>query len=115
MELLGNLRAIFSHNLKHYRELRGWTQHDLGAAANIKTPTLRGYEQQTRWPDPEEIDALAEALGVPSWKLFTQTSGNELTAEQVFSAVSEALNAPGFSAGLKSLLDGALAARKRDK
>lgn len=32
---------------------------------------MRGYEQQTRWPDPEDLDLLARALGVSPESLLT--------------------------------------------
>lgn len=57
------MRAILSDRLVHYRKLREWTQYDLAAAAKMKVARLRGYEQQTRWPDPEPLEALARALG----------------------------------------------------
>lgn len=98
MNLLAKLRAVFSERLKHYRESRDWTQHDLAAAAEMKTPTLRGYEQQSRWPDPEEIEALAEALEIPVFKLFGtdfQTSPDE--ALEVISRTIKAKPSPVLS------------------
>lgn len=64
MLLVANLRQILADRLAHHRKLLGWTQHDLAAESGIKVQALRNYEQQRRWPDPEEIERLARALGV---------------------------------------------------
>lgn len=70
MNLLNNLRKTLAERLAHYRKVHGWTQHDLATAANMSASGLRGYEQQTRWPDPEELARLAKALGIESEDLL---------------------------------------------
>lgn len=64
MELLANLRDALSDRLKQFREKVGWTQYDLAAACGMSVGTIRGYEQKTRWPDPEEMEKMANALRV---------------------------------------------------
>jgi transcriptional regulator with XRE-family HTH domain len=66
MDLLGNLRKALSVRMKELRDKRGWDQHDLAAAVNMSASGIRGYEQEKRWPDPEELEKLAKALGVKS-------------------------------------------------
>lgn len=64
IELLVNLRDALSDRLKEMREKVDWTQHDLAAATGLAVGTIRGYEQKTRWPDPEELEKMAGALSV---------------------------------------------------
>lgn len=50
--------------------MKGWNQHDLAAACSEiarekrSASWVRGYEQQTRWPKPEDLDLLGAALDV---------------------------------------------------
>lgn len=62
LDSLANLRRTFAERLVQLRKRKNWTQYDLAPAAGISVDTLRGYEQQKRWPDPEIIEALAKAL-----------------------------------------------------
>lgn len=64
LELLSNLRDALSDRLKEFREKVGWTQHDLAAACGMSAEGIRGYEQKRRWPDPEELEKMANALSV---------------------------------------------------
>jgi transcriptional regulator with XRE-family HTH domain len=67
---LGNLRQYLATRLATLREAKGWNQHDLAAACEEiagrkrSVSWIRGYEQQTRWPDPEDLELLAKALGL---------------------------------------------------
>jgi transcriptional regulator with XRE-family HTH domain len=63
MNFLGNMRKTFADRLKQYREARNWTQYDLAAHFDLSVGAVRGYEQQTRWPSPEELERIAKALG----------------------------------------------------
>jgi transcriptional regulator with XRE-family HTH domain len=78
VKLLGNLRQTLADRLTTLRARKGWTQHDLAAACvDPKTGEarsaswVRGYEQQVRWPDPEDLDLLAKALEVPVSELIS--------------------------------------------
>jgi len=64
IELLSILRDALSDRLKEFREKVGWTQHDLAAACGMSTEAIRGYEQKRRWPDPEELEKMANALSI---------------------------------------------------
>lgn len=74
MELLAKpkeaLRKNLSEHLKRYRKMRKWDQHDLAAAVGLTAGGIRGYEQQTRFPKPEELQRLAEVLKTTPGKLL---------------------------------------------
>lgn len=70
LEKTSKLRQTFADNLERLRKKRGWTQHDLAAAAEMSTEGIRGYEQKKRWPKPEEMDRIALALGVRTFELL---------------------------------------------
>lgn len=70
IELLSILRDALSDRLKAFREKVGWTQHDLAAACGLSTEAIRGYEQKRRWPDPEELETMANALSVKAIQLL---------------------------------------------
>lgn len=96
MFLLANkLRDTFADRLVASRERMGWNQHDLAAAMDKKSPAaLRGWEQKTRWPQPEEIEAAAKALGVsPGELLADKVVVREPTKDEILRKVSEGLDA----------------------
>lgn len=71
MKLLTKLRITLAERLAFYREKKNWTQHDLAAATGLTASGIRGYEQKKRWPDPEGIEVMAEALKVRPIDLLT--------------------------------------------
>lgn len=70
MKSLTKLRKVFSDRLCELRSSRGWRQTDLAAASGVASGTIANYEQQKRWPQPEDIEALAAALEVDPLELF---------------------------------------------
>lgn len=88
MDLLGNLRFVFADRLKHFREAKRWTQHDLAAAAEMSVSGVRGYEQKSRWPDPEEIEKLATVLGCDVQDLLGYPKTREITPQQALEVLS---------------------------
>ncbi|MFY2764354.1 helix-turn-helix domain-containing protein [Arenimonas sp. MALMAid1274] len=65
-------KTIFGSRLRAAREDRGWTQGKLGAVAlgiedeNNGASRISRYEGGDRLPDPETLQALADALGMPA-------------------------------------------------
>ncbi|SFU46729.1 helix-turn-helix domain-containing protein [Alicyclobacillus macrosporangiidus] len=51
--------------IAHLRRARGLTQAQLASAAGVSASTIAMYETGRRTPDPEHLDKLAAALGVP--------------------------------------------------
>jgi len=65
-----DLRAILSGNIKLYRTNHGWSQADLAEKADISINFLSNIERGIKWPYPETLVKLAQALGVEEFELF---------------------------------------------
>lgn len=69
-----SIRAILSKNLRELRKERGLTQEGLASLAGFQGPSYNRWESGKSWPEPETIEALAKALGVPESRLFLDLS-----------------------------------------
>lgn len=56
---------IVSENIRYFRKERGYTQKQLSELAGIATITLQQYELEKREPKLENLQKIADALGVP--------------------------------------------------
>jgi transcriptional regulator with XRE-family HTH domain len=65
------LRILFSRNLKRLRTLRGISQQVLAEKADISVTYIGSIERCERWPHPDILVRLAEALGVEVRDLFS--------------------------------------------
>jgi len=66
------LRAIFGKNVKNYRSRRNWSQADLAEYANISINFLGDIERGNKWPHPDSLTKLADALEVKVFELFME-------------------------------------------
>ena len=57
-------------HLLAWRDLREMTQRELAVAADIGEDAISLYECHHRWPGPENLGKLAEALGCQPADLF---------------------------------------------
>jgi transcriptional regulator with XRE-family HTH domain len=71
------LRAIFGKNVRIYRNRRNWSQADLAENANISINFLGDIERGKKWPHPETLTRLADALEIKVFELFLEED-NEL-------------------------------------
>jgi transcriptional regulator with XRE-family HTH domain len=60
----------FAENIRRFRELKGWSQEELAAAAALHRTYVSGIERGKRNPTLKIILKLAEALAVPPGALF---------------------------------------------
>jgi transcriptional regulator with XRE-family HTH domain len=97
------IRAILSVNLRKLRNRREWSQMELAEKANISMNFLSEIERGIKWPYPETLQNLANALGVEVFELFKpdENSGPN-QAEQMNRFSNDVLIAVG-DAVLKSL------------
>ena len=58
------LRAAFSANVREWRRFRDMTQVDLAKAIGITQAHVSNIENGKRFPSPEIIASIADALGV---------------------------------------------------
>jgi transcriptional regulator with XRE-family HTH domain len=77
---MANLREILADNLRKYRRKCGLTQAKLAEKANVSNHFIAMIEIARRFPAPETLDRIAEALNIESWELF---SGPPSTDEDI--------------------------------
>jgi transcriptional regulator with XRE-family HTH domain len=68
------IRAVLAQNIKSFRIHRDWTQADLAEGAGISIPFLSDIERGNKWPYPDTLSRLAEALDVEIYELFREES-----------------------------------------
>jgi transcriptional regulator with XRE-family HTH domain len=67
-----DLRHILSKNLKLLRSQRSLSQMELAEKADISIPFLSNIERSNKWPYPDTLTKLAEALNVEVFMLFQE-------------------------------------------
>ncbi|WP_461255967.1 helix-turn-helix domain-containing protein [Treponema sp. R80B11-R83G3] len=75
-----SIREVLAKNIKEYRRKYGFSQDKLAELANISSQYLATVETCRKFPTPEVLERLAEALGIEPHELFTlaSTPQNEL-------------------------------------
>jgi len=77
---MANIREVLANNIKKYRRNNGFSQDKLAELAGISSQYLATVETRRKFPTPEVLERLAEALGIEAHELFTfdPTPQNEL-------------------------------------
>jgi len=78
------LRTIFGKNVKIYRNRRSWSQADLAESADISINFLGDIERGKKWPHPDTLSKIAEALGINVFELFMEEAISILPEDRVF-------------------------------
>ncbi|MDR0313764.1 MAG: helix-turn-helix domain-containing protein [Treponema sp.] len=74
-----NIREVLANNIKEGRRKHGFSQDKLAELACISSQYLATVETCRKFPTPEVLERLAEALGIEPHELFTfATPQNEL-------------------------------------
>lgn len=81
----------FRFNLKHYRELKGWTQSQLAIQANSSNGMIGNIESGKSKPSLDNIIRLAAALDVHPADLFLRDASKN-TDREVLSKYSQLLS-----------------------
>jgi transcriptional regulator with XRE-family HTH domain len=68
------IRAVLARNIKSFRTHREWSQADLAEKADISIPFLSDIERENKWPFPDTLSKLADALKVDVYELFRRES-----------------------------------------
>jgi transcriptional regulator with XRE-family HTH domain len=66
------IRQVLARNLKAYRYALGWSQAKLAERVNTSTHYIGMIEIGKKFPSPEMIEKLANALGIESPELFSK-------------------------------------------
>ena len=67
------IRGILAQNIKSCREHRLWSQADLAEYSDISIPFLSEIERGNKWPFPDTLGKIANALNVQVHELFRET------------------------------------------
>lgn len=59
-------------NLKRFREERGLSQEDFAFECGLHRTYVSGVERGVRNPTVEVLEKIAQALGVPAYKLLEE-------------------------------------------
>jgi transcriptional regulator with XRE-family HTH domain len=68
------IRNILSENIRKLRNRREWSQMELAEKANISMNYLSEIERSNKWPYPEKLQNIADALEVKVYELFMPES-----------------------------------------
>ena len=66
------LRAIFGKNVRLHRSRRNWSQADLAEYAKISINFLGDIERGKKWPHPDTLTKMADALEIKVFELFLE-------------------------------------------
>ncbi|EQB11682.1 helix-turn-helix domain-containing protein [Sphingobium lactosutens] len=67
---------ILGQNVRHYRQLRGMTQEEVGLSIDMKRSYVSDLERGKRNPSVRALGRLAEALGVEPAALLAENAGD---------------------------------------
>ena len=68
---MAGIREILANNIKEHRRKCGFSQDKLAEAAGISSQYLATVETCRKFPTPEVLDRLADALSIETHELFT--------------------------------------------
>ena len=64
------ISKIFAENVAKYRKKKGLSQYDLADLSGISRRMIGHYEREEGIPPADRLQALADSLDVPVYKLF---------------------------------------------
>ena len=69
---MASIARVFAQNVAYYRKKLGLSQYDLSQKSGISRTMISHYEREGMLPPPDRLEALADALNVPVYKLFKE-------------------------------------------
>jgi transcriptional regulator with XRE-family HTH domain len=87
------LRSLLSSNIKAYRLEKGYSQAELAEKADISIPFLSAIECCNKWPHPETLAQIAEALSIDVFQLFKPPVRQITNIKAVITQMSENVEA----------------------
>ena len=67
-----DIAGIFAGNVAKYRKKKGFSQYDLADLSGISRRMIGHYESRGIIPPADRLQALADSLDIPVYKLFKQ-------------------------------------------
>ena len=84
-----SIRNILANNLKENRKRCGFSQAKLAEEADTSTQYIAMIEVSRKFPTPEMLDRLAEALGIETYELFAVKPSSEDAMERLHDTLVE--------------------------
>jgi transcriptional regulator with XRE-family HTH domain len=81
-----DIAQIFAENVARYRKKKGLSQYDLADSSGISRRMIGHYESEGIIPPADRLQALADSLDVPGYKLFKR-QGDEKTTDTDLSGI----------------------------
>jgi transcriptional regulator with XRE-family HTH domain len=72
-----NIRELLAVNIKEHRRKNGFSQDKLAELAGLSSQYLATIETCKKFPTPEMLDRLANALGIETFQLFDASATPE--------------------------------------
>jgi transcriptional regulator with XRE-family HTH domain len=67
-----NILTVIGSNVRHYRKQLGWSQEKLAEASDLHPTYISGVERGIRNVSALNIDRLAKALKIDTFKLMVK-------------------------------------------
>ena len=81
------IRDILASNIKENRRKCGFSQDKLAEKAGISTPFLAMIEVSRKFPTPNVLDRLAEALNIKTYQLFAMPPSPDEAMERLHQSI----------------------------
>ena len=69
---MNDVARMFAENVAKYRKKKGLSQYDLADLSGISRRMIGHYEREGMLPPADRLQALADSLEIPVYKLFKQ-------------------------------------------
>jgi len=102
---MAGLRDILAYNLKENRKKCGYSQAKLAEIANITTQYIAMIEVSRKFPTPEMLDRLANALEIEAYELFIVKPSPEDAMERLHDTLASNIEQIVVNAIEKTLSD----------
>jgi len=86
------IREILAFNIKENRRKNGFSQERLAEKAGISTPFIAMIEVSRKFPTPEVLDKIADALNIKTWQLFAVSPDPEEAMERLHTSIVKDIN-----------------------
>ena len=87
-----SIREILAINIKEFRRKNGFSQEKLAEIAGISTPFIAMIEVSRKFPTPDILDKIAEALNIRTWQLFAVPPDPEENMERLHISIVKDIN-----------------------
>jgi len=73
-----NISNVFAENVTYYRKKQGLSQYDLAMTSGISRTMISHYEREGMLPPADRLQALANSLNIPVYKLFKEHENEKI-------------------------------------